>query len=641
MRLATIILFFVFVTGNLAAQLFTAYGYPESLDSLVRANFAGAGVQISNVQFKGYYSGPATPIRDIGFFNGQNTSLGIDSGLVLTGGLLAPPYGLGVPAHITANFSKFSSGDSLLDALIAPSWTIGAAVLEFDFVPNGDTVKFNYVFASDEYPHQVCHPDNDVFAFHISGPGIVGLQNIALVPNTSIPVGNNSINDTSLCLNPPNTANCQSVAYAQYYVDHTGDTAFIFNGSTTVLTAIAPTIPCQTYRLRLAIGEGGGSPSENSAVFLAANSFNSEPIKITPSVSYGGPDTLLYEGCGHATLVIRRTYDLQQAKTYTVAYGGTATYGVDYNAPPLAITMQPGQMYDTIFIYPAADMIADDGETLTVSIGDTLCNGDYFLSDVTLVINEKQGLTVNITPPGGSFCDTVVFLSTLSGAIPPLQYDWNNGQSADTSLAFFAPGQQTVTLHVSDACGQSAQASVTAHFGFYPLADFDHAPDPADLLSVPVYFYDRSSPDVVQWLWNFGNGQTSSLQNPAHYYAEPDTYMVALVVTTDIGCADSIAKPLVMHDIAALYMPNSFTPNGDQVNDVFEVKGREIADFTMTIFDRWGNLVYRTKNMQMGWDGQYNGQPCKAGVYAVRVDYSFNPAPEEMHSISGKVLLVR
>lgn len=642
MRFAAIILFLLTAENKSFGQLFTAYSYPSSIDSLVLANFAGSGVQISNVQFTGYNWGSSNPVEDIGFFNRQNTSLGIDSGLILTGGLLAPPYGLGVPAYIPANFGKISPGDSLLDAIVAPSWTIGAVVLEFDFVPNGDTIKFNYVFASDEYPNQVCHPDNDVFAFHISGPGIAGAQNIALVPNTTIPVGNNSINDTSLCMNPPNTVNCQSVAYAQYYVDHTSDTAFIFNGSTTMLTAVAPTIPCQTYHLRFALGEGGGSPNENSAVFLAANSFNSEPIKITPSVSYGGPDTLLYEGCGYATLVIRRTYDLQQPKTYAVSYGGTVTYGVDYNAPPLTIAMQAGQMYDTIFIYPAADMIADDGETLTVSIGDTLCNGDYFVSEVILVVNEKQGLTVGIIPDGGNFCDTVVFLSEVAGAIPPVQYNWNNGESTDTSLTFFTPGQQTITLQVADACGQSARDSVLTNFGFYPTSDFIHAPDYTDLMNAPVYFYDHSSPDVTQWLWDLGNGQGFyTVQNPYCYYTEPDTYMVSLVVMTDIGCMDSVTKPVIVHDIPALYMPNSFTPNGDQVNNVFEVKGREVADFFMVIFDRWGNELYRTNNIQMGWDGLSGGVVCSAGVYAVRVEYSFNHAPEVVHSTWGMVHLIR
>lgn len=641
MRKTGVVIFFLVTAAcDLYGQLYTRYAYPANIDTLILSNFAGSGVQISNVQFTGFNLAPADPIKDLGFFNAQSTSLGIDSGIILASGYLNPPYGLGQPASVWANDIKYTDGDSLLNTLIAPNVTVNAVVLEFDFVPNGDSVKFNYVFASDEYNHDVCNSNNDVFAFHISGPGIAGMQNIATIPGTNLPVSVNSVNDGS-----PGTAwlpsGCISLGYAQYFVDRNADPDFIFNGSTTVMTATAPTIPCQTYHLRFAVADGFNT-YENSAVFLAANSFNSEPIKITPSVSYGGPDTLLYEGCGYATLVIRRTYNIQQPKTYAVAYGGTATYGTDYNTTQLSITMQPGQMYDTIFIYPAADMIADDGETLTVSIGDTLCNGDYFVSEVTLVINEKQGLTVDIIPNGGNFCDTAVFLSEVGGSIPPVQYDWNSGQSADTALTFFAPGQQIITLLVSDACGQSAQDSILSNFGFYPTADFIHAPDYADPMNAPVYFYDQSSPDVTQWLWDLGNGQGfSTVQNPFCYYAEPDTYMVSLLVTTDIGCTDSVTKPVIVHDIPALYLPNSFTPNGDLVNDLFEVKGREIAAFSMVIFDRWGNEIYRTTNMQAGWNGLYGGAACATGVYAVRIEYSFNHAPGEIRSTWGRVHLIR
>jgi len=618
------------VIGRIQGQLYTRYAYPSNLDTLVLTNFSGSGVQISNVQFTGFNLVPSDPIKDIGFFNAQNTSLGIDSGIILASGYLNPPYGLGQPASVWENDIKYTNGDSLLDVLIDPNWTVNAVILEFDFVPNGDSVKFNYVFASEEYNHDVCNTNNDVFAFHISGPGIFGNQNIATIPGTNLPVSINSVNNGSpgIAWTP---SGCISLSYPQYFVDRNNDTNLIFNGSTSLLTAVAPTIPCQTYHLRFAIADGF-STYENSAVFLAANSFNSNPISITPSVSYGGPDTLLYEGCGYATLVIRRTYNLQQAKTYTINYSGAAIYGTDYTASPLQITMQPGQMYDTIQIYPAADMISDNGETLLISIGDTLCNGEYFVSDITLIINEKQGLTVNIAPDTGSFCDTVTFLSEIIGAIPPVQYNWNNGASTDSSFTFFMSGTQTIILQASDACGQSAQDTATVKFGFYPTADFSYDPDYADLLSSTIYFYDLSTSDVTEWIWSFGSEENNStIQNPIYFYSEPDSYMVSLVVATDIGCMDSISKPIIVHEIPTLYIPNSFTPNDDLVNDVFQVYGNEISYFKMRIFNRWGEEIFNTNDIDQGWNGAYNGVVCEQAEYVVYIEFAFNHEPEKIY----------
>lgn len=638
-RIVITIVTFISVWSSIYGQLYTTYCYPSSLASSIISQFAGQGIQISNVQFTGYNLNIASEIRDIGMFNSQNTSLGIDSGIILTSGFLVPPFGLGVPASTTADFVKNTDGDSLLNTLITPYHTVNAVILEFDFVPNGDSIKFNYIFASDEYNQDVCNANNDVFAFHISGAGIVGNQNIAIIPGTSLPVSVNSVNNGNAGgFWPP--SNCISLAYSQYFVDHTADTNFIFNGATTVLTASAPTIPCETYHLRFAIADGGDT-YENSAVFLVANSFNSEPIQIVPSVSYGGPDTLLYEACGYATLVIKRTYNIQDTKTYSIQYSGTASYGVDYSNAPLTITMLPGQMYDTIQITPFGDALVDNGETLIVSVGDTLCSGDYFLSDITLLINEKQGLEINISPDGGKFCDSVEFASIVSEAIDPIHYNWSPSGSNDSSLTFFNDGNQTIILTVTDACGQIASDTVLVQMGYPPTANFTYYPSYVDILHPTVHFTDQSSVDVIEWSWNLGEGYTSTEQNPSYIYTIPDTNTIILIVKNELGCSDTTTAILVIHEISGLYVPNAFTPNNDALNDIFTVYGKEIAFFDMQIFDRWGNSIYHTQDPNSGWDGTYNTVPAGIGIYSVLIEYSFTNASHEIKTMIERLHLIR
>ncbi len=626
------------------SQLYTQYAKGSSIDSLVQNMFATPSVQILNVSFIADYNPWTDNILDIGFFNSTNSTVGIDSGIILTGGWLDPPYGLGQPSFNDPSFFKFTNGDSILNTIISPSLTKGAAILEFDFIPNGDTVKFNYVFASDEYPHQICSADNDVFAFHISGTGISGMKNIALVPDTDIYVSINSINDTSYT--PYSsflvaTGLCESLNYSQYYVDHANDSTLVFNGTTTVLTAKSATVPCETYHLRFAIANGGNDVDEIPAVFLEANSFNSEPLKIESKVSYGGNDTVLYEGCGSAQIVFRRTYNIQQPKTYNISVSGSAQNGVDYNNLPNSITMQAGNMYDTLFVYPASDQITDNLENIIITIGDTLCNGQYYETDIELIIYEKPNFDVQIIPDAGAFCDSVLFSAQIQGAMPPLTYNWNNGLDNDSTFNFFPQFQgfysnQNITLNVTDACGNTAKDTANITFSKYPTADFTFSPSYSDLLNPLVEFIDLSSNDVTQWFWDFGvNNGNSFLQNPYYTYSDTGNYTVNLIVNNQFNCLDSTSKTVRINEISTLYIPNAFTPNNDEINDVFRIFGNEIAQFELFIFNRWGEQIFESQSIDNSWSGKNSS----TGIYTYKISVKYTNNKRENRT--GKVMLIR
>ena len=133
---------------------------------------------MSNITFNG------APMA-IGYFNGTNTTLGIDEGILLTTGTvlntLDGPHGPNNQSG--AGMDNGAGGYPPLSNIIGGTPTFNASILEFDFVPYSDTVRFNYVFASEEYPEYVGSQYNDVFAFFISGPGIAGIQNMATLPS--------------------------------------------------------------------------------------------------------------------------------------------------------------------------------------------------------------------------------------------------------------------------------------------------------------------------------------------------------------------------------------------------------------------------------------------------------------------------
>lgn len=630
--------------GNNFGQLYTEYTSTADINSLVNNVFGSPNVQIFNIQYKAdtvHFNANYTRINDIGYFNSSSSTVGFEKGLILTGGELASPYGLGVPAINTGTYWKTTPGDSILNLITAPSQTLGAAILEFDFIPNGDSIKFNYVFASDEYPSQICDDDYDVFAFHISGPGIVGSKNIALIPGTNFPVGNNTINDTSLTIyaDQLDLSMCPTVDYPHLYVDHSGDTTFIFNGSTTVLVATSETIPCETYHLRLAVAESN-LRGEYSAVFLEANSFNSESISVESEISYGNGDSLLYEGCGYANIIIKRTYNIQEPKTYNITTSGSAVNGIDYEIQPLQITMPSGVDSDTIKVIPLNDNITDYGENLILTVGDTLCNGNYFESMVELIIFEKEDYQIQILPETNVFCEETTFTSIVVGAIPPVNYNWNNGVSLDSNLVYYPNFNQShlvqwIILNSSDACGNFASDSSYVIFSHNPIANFVISPNYIDLLDPLVDFYDNSSNDATVWSWSFENGFISNTQNPKYLYSDTGHYNVMLCVKNQFECADSITKTITINEIPTLYIPNSFTPNGDGLNDNFQIIGNGIISFNIEIYNRWGELVFFSTEI----DNKWSGENCSEGVYSYKVFLEFHN--KIFKEYNGTIYLIR
>ncbi|MBC8510993.1 MAG: choice-of-anchor L domain-containing protein, partial [Cryomorphaceae bacterium] len=232
----------------------------------------GGGIIVSNHSFIG-------DPNQIGFFNGVNSNLGIDSGIVLSSGNVLDLVGPNASGSTSTDF--LLPGDPTLDLVIAPDLTNDAAVLEFDFIPTSDTISFKYVFGSEEYLEFV-NSYNDAFGFFLSGPNPAGgtyvNQNLAIVPGTAnTPVTINNIND---------------VINSAYYVDN-GDgftapqnsdvTVIQFDGFTTPLTAIAAVNCGDTYHIKLVVADAVDG-SWDSGIFLEAGSFFSPTLSVVDNL---------------------------------------------------------------------------------------------------------------------------------------------------------------------------------------------------------------------------------------------------------------------------------------------------------------------------------------------------------------------
>lgn len=289
------------------------------------------------------------------------TNLGIDSGIVLTSGrAMSIPGDIGVNGPNVApssgpSQSNGAPGDPDLNTVLAGLLSKDRCNLEFDFVPAGDTVKFDYVFGSSEYMNYSCSSFNDIFGFFISGPGYTTPRNIALIPGTNIPICVNST--TGVTTGAQCSAMGPGSPFSIYYVDNVGGATITYSGFTKIYTAVAAVIPCDTFHLKLAIADGSGSGIDeilDSGVFLKAGSLNSTGIKLTPESTNGGADTKAHciRGCKSGFIRFARPAVRPTPLTIKYLISGSAVNGVDYQTITDSIIIPANQIAAELEIKP-------------------------------------------------------------------------------------------------------------------------------------------------------------------------------------------------------------------------------------------------------------------------------------------------
>ena len=459
-----IFIFFLLISSRISfAQLTTNTG--TNPQALVQNTLIGPGVTVSNITFNGSPS-------SIGSFSGTGTNLGIANGIVMTTGTVidngSGPHGPNNQAG--AGQTNGGAGSTLLSGIIGGEQTYDAAILEFDFIPYSDTVRFKYVFGSDEYP-EFAPPNNsgynDVFGFFIAGPGITGLQNIARLPNNGSIVSINNVN----AITNPSFFNFNGDGTSSPY--NSSPFYIQYDGFTDVLEAVSSVQCGETYHLILALADVGDGQWD-SGIFLEANSLTSKtPVDLDYTISqslFSNPDWIA-EGCVNATITLSRQTNLSTPLTIPVQITGTATNGLDFSGVPANIIFAPGQSSVSFTITSLYDNLAEGLETISLvfPLVDPCGNVtplilDLFIQDIPPLTVQINATTINC--PG----ENVVVTTSISGGLAPFSYLWNTG--AQTPTINFTPSvSATYSVEVSGSCSNqpsSANIMVTVPV-FQPL----------------------------------------------------------------------------------------------------------------------------------------------------------------------------
>jgi hypothetical protein len=416
-----------------------------SAEELIQEILIGGGVSTSNITYTG-----ANISR--GKFWGGPGNIGVEEGVILTSGnvTIAP----GPDNNEGAGVSTNNPGDPDLTA-IAGVTTYDACVLEFDFIPQSHLVRFRYVFASEEY-HEYVNQFNDAFGFFISGPGIEGpftnnARNIALIPLSNTAVSINTVNNGPQNQGP--CTNCQFfVANNQQFTQ--------YDAFTTVLTAWSDVIPCETYHIKLAIGDGMDH-AYDSGVFLEANSFTSVGIATDVEFSQEDYQEFAIEGCNNASVTFTLSQQAEEDYYLPITISGTAVNGVDYVEINDSVFFPQGYSMVDVDIIPIEDGATEWFENILLVYNSSLCGIN--LDTAKIQIKDYRELTIETTPDTIINCATSATIGVLGlGGYAPYHFYWSTG---DTTEFITVSPLITTTYYitVSALCDSIATDSITVY----------------------------------------------------------------------------------------------------------------------------------------------------------------------------------
>lgn len=348
--------------------------------------------------------------------------------------------------------------------------------------------------------------------------------------------------------------------------------------STTVQNPTAS--PAATATYSVSANDNNNCPSDTSSVIITVN----PPLDVTAS--------------SDAAICINSQTTISVAAS-AGGNGGPYTYSWE---PSSGLSTTTGSSVD-------ANPVTTTTYTVVISDNCTVASDtDY----VAVTVNPLPVISFTTPDNDGCYPHTTSFSNTTSGAVS-CAWDFGDGNTSgvcDPSHTFTTEGSYNVALTVTDVNGcvnTLTENSYITVYG-YPEADFTMGPQPTTILNPNIEFTDMSLGSPVSWQWYFEDLDSSSVQNPTYTFQDTGTFDVKLIIMNQYGCPDDTTISVRIDPDFVIFFPNAFTPNGDGLNEKFYPVGYgwEESSFEMMIFDRWGNLIYSTKDYKQGWDGKAN-----------------------------------
>lgn len=594
----------------------------------------------------------ATGEKSFGFFDATGTTFPFENGIILSTGKInnAP----GPNSYLSDDGGGMGwNGDPDLNDALGLSNTFNATVLEFDFIPLGNRISFDYIFSSEQYlsnpsPNQCNFTDG--FAFLLKRNGETSYENLAVIPDTNIPVKVNTVRGSGTICPPANQAYFDAFNGTNHPTN--------FNGQTKVLKAESNVIPGETYHIKLVIADEGNYRFD-SAIFLGGGSFNfGIDLGVDRLIATGNPlcpgETLTvdatqvgatgyqwFQNTNPISGATNPTYNITSAGEYTVDifYGTTCsppsnTLKIEYaeslvinqdlftecdadtdqdgktlfnldNIKNQLFTNLPAGYVISFFEIPTSTTALPTNYTNTIPYSETIyarimnvqgCYSDY---PINLRVNTFDAVLVDETI--GLCEDSILTLDAGSGFST---YEWNTNPPQFTQqITVNSGGIYEVTVTNALNCPKTKtftiEVSGIATIENIAINDFqENNTATIEISSTSLGDYEYSLDGV-----NYQDSNIFNNLNAGEY---------TVYVQDKKGCG------IVFETFYILDYPKYFTPNGDGYNDTWFIKNldkRNLENSVITVFDRYGKLIKQISGVSEGWNGTFNGNLLPSNDY--------------------------
>lgn len=381
-----------------------------------------------------------------------------------------------------------------------------------------------------------------------------------------------------------------------------------------------------------------------------------DPVLGTFDATVAGPGfhTITYTTVGQCSDMATTIVEVYDALTL-IALGTTAI--CDGSSTILSVSGSGGDNNINFVWTDPAGAVVGTGTSISVSPSVTTT---YTVTIADGCTTPTQSATVTITvypiPTVTFFADDnlgctpfdVVFTNTSAPIGMDCSWDFGNGTTAvgcgSVSAQFLDVGCYDVTLTVtSNGCTNTSTLTDFVCVAEQPEVEFSFLPQQVDILDPTVSFTNLSVYSDFYY-WDFDNGTTSTLTDPTvEFEGSAAGYNVCLIGANTYGCADTVCHIVTVDDVLVYFVPNAFTPDGDEFNQTLKPvfsSGFDPFDFTFRIFNRWGEVIWESHDSSVGWDGTHAGKDVQAGTYIWTAEFKLSNS-DARTTATGHVSLLR
>ena len=358
----------------------------------------------------------------------------------------------------------------------------------------------------------------------------------------------------------------------------------------------------------------------------------------SPATAGAGTHTITYDyispdncaGSATATIEVEDRPTIVISNDTTICQGGTAT-----------LTASGGATYLWSNFAGTPSIPVTPNVTTTYTV--TVSNSTGCSETASVVVNINPNPIVTIKPENPAMC-AGEFVELVGGGGDTFIWSSNpsdptmSGQNSQQLILVSPISTTTYSVTATDQFGCINTSAQTVIIHPNPVAYFYNQPQTASILEPTIDFFDDSN-GATNYYWTIEDGTISTAPEFTHLFTDTGTFDISLVVHNLFGCKDSTFGSVYIRPNFTIYIPNTFTPNRDLKNDVFYVYGEGILEMELRIYDRWGQQIFFTDDIHIGWDGKLDDKQVPEGVYVYKLIYK--DGTNKKNYLRGTITLIR